>query len=115
MSERDDLEALIEDYHELSVKEIADAILAAGWRAPVEYQQVRILYDGHVSMTPGKLAAQAVHAALYAYGIGHDRVVVLRGKKRHVLACDAVVADAGRTEVEPGTITCGATLSPVEP
>lgn len=73
-------------------------------------KNVRIYYNRNVDMTPGKLAAQAVHAALAAYGIEHGSVVVLQGSKNKVTSMDAVIADAGLTELEPGTLTAGASL-----
>lgn len=75
---------------------------------------VRIMYNGNVDMSPGKLAAQAVHAALAAYGIDHGSVVVLKGSKRKVEAMDVQIHDAGLTELKPGTLTAGASLEKVE-
>jgi PTH2 family peptidyl-tRNA hydrolase len=72
--------------------------------------EVRIRINTNVSMTRHKAAAQAVHAALAAFGIEHGRVVVLGGRPDEVRSMDVVVHDAGRTEVEPGTLTAGATL-----
>jgi PTH2 family peptidyl-tRNA hydrolase len=72
--------------------------------------EVRILVNTNVSMSRHKAAAQAVHAALAAFGIPHGRVVVLGGRPDEVAAMDAVVRDAGRTEVAPGTLTAGATV-----
>lgn len=75
---------------------------------------VRILINRNVKMTPGKMAAQAVHAALFAYGIKHGRVVVLMGSPNQVKTMDMVVHDAGTTELEPGTLTAGATVEEVK-
>ena len=72
--------------------------------------EVRILVNTNVSMSRHKAAAQAVHAALAAFGIPHGRVVVLGGRPDEVAAMDVVVRDAGRTEVAPGTLTAGAVL-----
>ena len=72
--------------------------------------EVRILVNTNVSMSRHKAAAQAVHAALAAFGIPHGRVVVLGGRPDEVAAMDVVVRDAGRTEVAPGTLTAGAAL-----
>ena len=72
--------------------------------------EVRIRLDGSVRMSRGKACAQAVHAALLAFGIPHGRVVVLTGTSDEVAAMDVVVHDAGRTEVAPGTMTAGATV-----
>jgi PTH2 family peptidyl-tRNA hydrolase len=71
---------------------------------------VRILLNGDVAMSRGKVCAQAVHAALRAFDVPHGRVVVLNGTADEVAAMDVVVRDAGLTEVEPGTVTAGATV-----
>lgn len=75
-------------------------------RAP----EVRILLNSNVKMTRGKACAQAVHAALLAFDVPHGRVIVLGGKPDEVAAMDVVIRDAGQTEVEPGTMTAGATV-----
>jgi PTH2 family peptidyl-tRNA hydrolase len=72
--------------------------------------EVRILLNKNVEMSRGKACAQAVHAALDAFGVAHGRVVVLHGKPDEVAAMDHVIRDAGRTEVAPGTMTAGASL-----
>lgn len=60
-------------------------------------------------MSPKKLAAQAVHAALQLVGSHHGGpVIVLDGTKRQIEDCEVVIVDAGRTEVAPGTVTAGA-------
>lgn len=74
---------------------------------------VRVVYNGNIKMSPGKLAAQAVHAALAAYGIAHGSVVVLQGSVRKVEAMDVQIRDAGLTELKPGTLTAGASLERV--
>ena len=76
----------------------------------VDRPEVRVLINTNVTMSRHKAAAQAVHAALAAFGVDHGRVVVLGGRPDEVRAMDAVVHDAGRTEIEPGTLTAGATL-----
>lgn len=75
---------------------------------------VRILLNKNVRMTPGKAAAQAVHAALQAYGIEHGSVVVLQGSVRKLNELDVQIHDAGLTEVKPGTLTAAASLEFVE-
>lgn len=72
--------------------------------------EVRILINTNVTMSRHRDAAQAVHAPLAAFGIEHGRVVVLGSRPDDLRAMDVVVRDAGRTEVEPGTMTAGATL-----
>jgi peptidyl-tRNA hydrolase len=74
--------------------------------------KLKILYRKCLNMTPGKLAAQCVHAAT---GIGHGdysmSVVVLgvstaKFEEAKTAYESYVVRDAGYTEVEPGTETC---------
>lgn len=61
------------------------------------------------SISPGKLAAHAAHAALAAYGIRYEHpIVVLMGSKSKIEAMPVAIRDAGKTELEPGTITTGA-------
>lgn len=68
---------------------------------------IRVRSD--VKMSRGKYAAQAVHAALLHLGVHPGcPVIVLGGKRDEVEACDTHVNDAGWTEVEPGTLTAGA-------
>lgn len=74
--------------------------------------EVRVLLNKNVTMTRGKACAQAIHAALQAFDVPHGRVVVLMGKPDEVAAMDVVIRDAGRTEVEPGSMTAGATVIP---
>lgn len=91
-------------------------------------RQIRIIYRKNLKMTPGKLAAQSVHAALGLKALfpqltAMDSVVVLQAsdakfeqiKAEHKAEqfdpkvdneCDCyVVADKGLTEVLPGTET----------
>lgn len=59
-------------------------------------------------ISPGKLAAHAVHAALTAYGIDYGgRIVVLEAGKSTIEKMDVVIHDEGRTELKPGTLTTG--------
>ncbi len=93
------------------------------------YKQV-ILVREDLEMSPGKLAAQVAHAAVSAYleaekaRPGWARGWLLEGQKKVVLKVknkdalmeiynqvkdefpSALVVDAGRTELEPGTLTC---------
>lgn len=75
---------------------------------------VRIYMNKNVKMSPGKLASQAVHAALNAYGINHGSVVVLQGTAVKVKSMDTVIHDEGLTEIKPGSMTAGASLEEVE-
>ena len=60
-------------------------------------------------MSPKKLAAQAVHAALQLVGSHHGGpVIVLDGTKTQIENCEVVIIDEGRTEVKPMTVTAGA-------
>ena len=77
---------------------------------PTDAPEVRILLNGDITMSRGKACAQAVHAALRAFDIPHGRVVVLNGTAEEVAAMAVVIRDAGLTEVEPGTMTAGATV-----
>lgn len=72
--------------------------------------KVRILLNSNVKMSPGKAAAQAVHAALAAYGIEHGSVVVLGGSVRKLMEMDVQIHDAGLTEVKPHTLTAAASI-----
>lgn len=59
-------------------------------------------------ISPGKLAAHAVHAALAAYGIVYTHpIVVLAAGKGRVEAMPISIRDAGRTELASGTVTTG--------
>jgi peptidyl-tRNA hydrolase len=60
-------------------------------------------------MSPKKLAAQAVHAALKLVGSHHrGPVIVLDGTKTQIEDCEVFIIDEGRTEVKHGTVTAGA-------
>ena len=62
-----------------------------------------------VNMSPKKMAAQAVHAALTLVESHHGGpVIVLDGTKRQIEECEVVIIDEGRTEVKPNTVTAGA-------
>lgn len=104
-----------------SLGRYARRLLRSGWTrvaaaSPVKVSlergpEVRIIVNGNVAMSRGKYAAQAVHAALQAFDVPHGRVVVLGGKPPEILQMDVQVRDAGRTELAPGTLTAGCSLS----
>ena len=69
-------------------------------------ERLTILANKNVSR--GKMAAAAVHAALIHYGIPHGAVIVLGASPGRIEGeCSLIIRDAGRTEVEPGTVTAG--------
>lgn len=79
--------------------------------------KIKILYRKNLKMSPGKLAAQAVHAALGLAEIHEEAadpmmsVVVLgvsdtKFDEAQIEHLGYVVEDAGFTEVAPGTETC---------
>ena len=69
-------------------------------------ERLTILANKNVSR--GKMAAAAVHAALMHYGIPHGAVIVLGASPGRIEGeCSLIIRDAGRTEVEPGTVTAG--------
>lgn len=68
----------------------------------------RLTIYANSNVSRGKFAAAAVHTALRHYGIEHGAVIVLGAKPGVIEAeCTSVIRDAGRTEVDPGTITAG--------
>lgn len=71
-------------------------------------EEERLTIYASSNVTRGKAAAAAVHAALMHYGIPHGAVIVLSVSPSQIeRGCEIVVRDAGRTEVEPGTVTAG--------
>jgi peptidyl-tRNA hydrolase len=76
--------------------------------------RLRIIYRKNLKMSPGKLAAQAVHAAIGIGGVEYKMNVVVLGvsdKKFNEIAIKEkafLVRDAGHTELESGTLTCAA-------
>lgn len=73
-----------------------------------EERRLVILVNDRARMSRGKYAAQAVHAALEALGVHPGvPVIVLGGSPAEIEKMRTVIHDAGRTEVEPGTLTAG--------
>ena len=71
-------------------------------------QRLVILVNRNAKMTPGKMAAQVAHAALAAHGVTHGSVVVLDATPTRIRRdCTIQIHDAGLTELQPGTLTCG--------
>jgi PTH2 family peptidyl-tRNA hydrolase len=76
---------------------------------PEGEKRLVIRVNSNAKMSRGKAAAHAVHAALKLYGIEYDHpVIVIGGKPDEILEQTVYVRDAGRTELEPGTLTAGA-------
>jgi peptidyl-tRNA hydrolase len=95
---------------------------------PLERVKQVIVVDASLGLPPGKLAAQAAHAAVIGFLTAPARLQrrwLETGMAKIVLACDSaealariaataeaaglptgLVRDAGRTLLEPGTATC---------
>lgn len=74
----------------------------------MDERKLVIMVNDHAKMSRGKYAAQAVHAALLALDVHPDvPVIVLGGSPTEIAGMRTTVRDAGRTEVEPGTLTAG--------
>lgn len=74
----------------------------------VSRSRITILINRNLGMTPGKMAAQAVHAALRLYGIRQGAVIVLQATPTAIRRdCDVITHDAGVTEVPEGALTAG--------
>lgn len=68
----------------------------------------RVVIFANSNVSRGKYAAAAVHAALTAAGAHPGLpVIVLGAKPAEIKTRQTVIHDAGRTEVEPGTVTAG--------
>lgn len=74
--------------------------------------KLKIIYRKNLKMSPGKLAAQAVHAATLIGHIDYQMNVVVLAvsdkKFKEIVEQEKafVVRDAGHTELTPGTETC---------
>ena len=79
-------------------------------------RKMRVYVNSGANMSRGKYAAQAIHAALMAVGAHPDvPVVVLGANREQIEKLPVQVRDAGRTEVEPGTLTAGTDWAPEPP
>lgn len=75
----------------------------------MDEKRMVIRMNSNATMSRGKYAAQAVHAALRLAGVTDvGAVVVLGAKPREILELPVFIHDQGRTELEPGTLTAGA-------
>ena len=82
---------------------------SSGAEAAGVERRLVIRVNSNAKMSRGKAAAHAVHAALKLYGIEYDHpVIVIGGKPDEILEQTVHIRDAGRTELEPGTLTAGA-------
>ena len=74
--------------------------------------RIKILYRKNLKMSPGKIAAQAVHAAIGISASEPSISVIVLGVSDAKFNIEKaanrcyVVEDAGRTEVPPNTETC---------
>ncbi len=85
-------------------------------RPPATDERLVIRVRSDLKMSRGKYAAQAVHAALLHLGVHpNTSVIVLGGKPQEVSGCATHVRDAGLNEVEPGTLTAGASWETGDP
>ena len=105
--------------------------MAFGFGKPTEDYKLVVLVRNDVKMGKGKIAAQVAHAAVDCalqaekkdrkafdawYNSGQAKVVLkvdsLEELKRYMAEARSVglrtsmITDAGRTQIEPGTITC---------
>jgi PTH2 family peptidyl-tRNA hydrolase len=78
-------------------------------------EKLRIFLNTNITMSRGKAAAHAVHAALTAFGVHHGGpVIVLGAKPRDIEKMRVAIHDEGHTELAPGTLTAGTDWSPID-
>ena len=114
VADPDDWEDYASDDVRAAHLKTADAILTLLGRetaqddAPTQPEKVRIYMNTNIKVSRGKYAAHAVHAALTAFGVHPGTpVVVLGAKPRDIENMRISIHDAGKTELEPGTLTAG--------
>lgn len=79
-------------------------------------ERLAIYLNTNITMSRGKAAAHAVHAALTAFGVHHGGpVIVLGSKPRDIEKMRVAIRDEGRTELTPGTLTAGTDWAPLWP
>lgn len=76
--------------------------------AELDDARVRVFVNTNAKMSRGKMAAHVAHTVLTAAGVHPDvPIVVLGAKPRDIEQMRTVIRDAGKTELEPGTLTAG--------
>jgi len=78
---------------------------------PIEHagERLVVVVNSNLTMSRGKAAAQAIHAALMLLGVHHGGpVIVLGGKPTDIGVMPIRIHDAGMTEVARGALTAGA-------
>lgn len=85
--------------------------------APTGAEERLVVYlNTNITMSRGKAAAHAVHAALTAFGVHHGGpVIVLGAKPRDIEKMRVAIHDEGHTELAPGTLTAGTDWAPLNP
>lgn len=95
----------------LVLQSVPDAPQAA--EAAEDDAKVRVYVNSNAKMSRGKMAAHVAHTVLTAAGVHPGLpVVVLGAKPRDIENLSTVIRDAGRTELEPGTLTAGTDWAP---
>lgn len=71
-------------------------------------ERIVVHVNTNATMSRGKMAAHVAHTVLTAAGVHPDvPIVVLGAKPRDIEQMRTVMHDAGKTELEPGTLTAG--------